>query len=156
MIQFAKAKGAKVIVSSRSKDKQQQALKIGADIAVDTDADWNEALMDEKIDLVIDSVGAATFNKSLSILKKGGKMVVFGATAGDTVDINLRAFFYGQYQLLGSTMGSREELRDMLKLVEEQQIRPVISETFHLSHVQDAFSTLEGNTQFVKIAIHIA
>src|SRR5699024_4171045 len=111
MIQFAKAKGAKVIVSSRSKDKQQQALKIGADIAVDTDADWNEALMDEKIDLVIDSVGAATFNKSLSILKKGGKMVVFGATAGDTVDINLRAFFYGQYQLLGSTMGSREELR---------------------------------------------
>lgn len=153
MIQFAKAKGAKVIVSSRSEAKRQASLEIGADIAVDTNADWKKGFENETIDLVIDSVGGATFNRSLEVLKKGGKIVIFGATTDDVTDINLREFFYGQYQLLGSTMGSREELRNVLRLIEQENIKPIVSETFSLDKVAEAFSYLDAGDQFGKIAI---
>src|SRR5690625_7550163 len=96
IIQFAKAAGARVIVTSRSEGKRDQALKIGADLAIDTASDWNEVLQGETVDLVIDSVGKATFNRSLKVLKHGGKMVVFGATTEDIVEVNIREFFYGQ------------------------------------------------------------
>lgn len=153
MIQFAKAKGAKVIVSSRSKEKQEAALQLGADRAIDTEADWQEELQEETIDLVIDSVGRATFNRSLGILKKGGRIVIFGATAGDIAEVNLRAFFYGQYQLFGSTMGSREELQEMLRFIKKHEIRPVLGKVFSLEEAKDAFRMLEENVQFGKLAI---
>src|SRR5699024_2549740 len=79
-IQLAIAAGARVIVSSRSEKKREQALKIGADKAIDTASDWQKELNNESIDLVIESVGRATFNRSLNVLKRGGKIVVFGAT----------------------------------------------------------------------------
>ena len=105
LISFAKNLGARVIVTSRSEEKREQALKLGADVALDTAGDWKKELEGETIDLVIESVGRATFNRSLEVLKKGGRIVVFGATTEDTVDLNLRNFFYNQHQLIGSTMG---------------------------------------------------
>lgn len=153
MIQFAKAMGAKVIVTSRSEEKCQQALKIGADLALDTKSDWEQELADETIDLVIESVGKATFNRSLEILKKGGKMVIFGATTDADVNLNLRELFYGQYQLLGSTMGSREELKEMIAFIEHENIHPIVGHQFSLDEADDAFHMLEVNKQFGKIAI---
>ncbi|MBO1003594.1 zinc-binding dehydrogenase [Pseudogracilibacillus auburnensis] len=153
IIQFAKAMGAKVIVTSRSEEKREQALKLGADLAIDTNSDWEKELASETIDLVIDSVGRATFNRSLDVLKQGGKMVTFGATTEDTIDFNLRAFFYGQYQLFGSTMGSREELKELLAFMEKHEIKPVVGHTFKLDDVKEAFDLLEVNKQFGKIAI---
>lgn len=155
IIQFAKAIGARVIVTSRSKEKREAAIKIGADRAIDTNSDWDKELVDETIDLVIDSVGRATFNRSLQVLKKGGRIVIFGATTEDTVDFNLRDFFYGQYQLLGSTMGSREELKDLITFIEKHQLRPIVGHTFKLNDIQEAFHFLEENKQFGKIAIEI-
>ncbi|MEI3611068.1 zinc-binding dehydrogenase [Pseudogracilibacillus sp. SO30301A] len=156
IIQFAKALGARVIVTSRSAEKREQALKIGADLAIDTNSDWKKELADETIDLVIDSIGRATFNKSLQVLKQGGRIVIFGATTEDTVDFNLRDFFYSQYQLFGSTMGSREELRELIALMEKEKIKPVVGHTFKLEDIQDAFDFLEVNSQFGKIAIKIS
>lgn len=104
---------------------------------------------------MIDSVGKATFNRSLGVLKRGGKIVSFGATTEDIIDLNIRNFFYGQYQLFGSTMGSREELKDLIAFMEKYQIRPVVGHTFTLDHIQDAFKLLEVNKQFGKIAINI-
>lgn len=154
---FAKHLGARVIVSSRSEEKRQHAIsRLGADMAIDTNSDWQEALNDETIDLVIDSVGGATFNRSLSVLKKGGRMVIFGATTEDTVNINLRDFFYGQYKLFGSTMGSRDEFRAMLQFIEKHGIYPEMDRTYSLDQVQEAFDYLEPNKQFGKIAIRIA
>ena len=155
MIQFAKAKGARVIVSSRSESKRKAALDIGADLAVDTNSDWEKEFADEIIDLVIDSVGAATFNRSLNVLKKGGRIVIFGATTNDVTDINLREFFYGQYQLLGSTMGSREELQELLQLMEQEKIKPVVSKVFTLNQADDAFEYLDNGDQFGKVALNI-
>lgn len=156
MIQFAKKMGARVIVSSRSEDKRKHAIKIGADVALDTNSDWPTELKDERVDLVIESVGRATFNRSLEILKKGGRIVVFGATTEDTVELNLREFFYGQYSLLGTTMGSREELRDMLALVEEHQIHPVIDSVIPLEKANEAFTKLDDSVQFGKIVLAIS
>lgn len=155
LIQFAKNCGARVIVTSRSEEKRQQAKKIGADVAIATDSDWEKELASETIDLVIDSVGGATFNRSLDVLKKGGRIVVFGATTEDQVDFNLRNFFYGQYQLLGSTMGSREELRSMLAQMESHNLKPVIDKVYPLDQAQEAFDYLASGNQFGKVVLSI-
>ncbi|MFC4556907.1 zinc-binding dehydrogenase [Virgibacillus kekensis] len=152
LIQFAKNVGAKVIVTSRNENKRKQSESLGADIALDTNSDWGKELKDEEIDLVIESVGKATFNRSLDVLKKGGRIVTFGATTEDVVDLNIRKFFYGQYQLFGSTMGSRQELRAMLEHLENFDMHPVVDSTFSLNDAKEAMDYLEKNKQFGKIA----
>lgn len=156
LIQFAKNAGARVIVTSRSEEKRKHALEIGADRAIATDSDWEAELADETIDLVIDSVGAATFNRSLGVLKKGGRIVIFGATTDDNVDFNLRSFFYGQYQLFGSTMGSREELRDLLAHMEKHSMKPIVDKVFPLDQAQQAFDRLAEGKQFGKVILQIS
>ncbi|MEZ0480879.1 zinc-binding dehydrogenase [Planococcus sp. SSTMD024] len=153
LIQFAKNAGATVIVTSRSEEKLARAKEIGADIAIPTDSDWVKELEGQTIDLVIDSVGGATFNRSLDVLKKGGRIVIFGATTADNVDFNLRSFFYGQYQLFGSTMGSREELRDMLQHIEQHGTHPVVDRVFSLDEAQEAFDYLAEGKQFGKVVL---
>ncbi|HET7628736.1 MAG TPA: zinc-binding dehydrogenase [Bacillales bacterium] len=155
LLQMGKAAGAKVVVSSRSEEKLQAARRIGADICLHNDEDWCEALKEETVALVIDSVGAATFQRSLDVLEPGGTMVVFGASAGDQVSLNLREFFYGQYNLLGSTMGSAEEFHEMLDFVERHDIKPIIDRTFELQTIHDAFKRLQEAEQFGKIVISI-
>lgn len=155
MIQFAKSSGARVIVSSRVEEKRQKAVELGADLAIDTNSDWKEELANETIDLVIESVGRATFNRSLEVLKPGGRIVVFGATTEDVIELDLRKFFYGQYQLFGSTLGSREELREMLKHVEENGTKPVIDKVYQLENGLEAFKDLENSEQFGKLVLSI-
>ena len=89
LIQFAKNSGARVIVSSRVEEKRMKALELGADIAIDTNGNWPEELVNETVDLVIESVGKATFNRSLDVLKPGGRIVVFGATTEDVIELDL-------------------------------------------------------------------
>ncbi len=155
LIQFAKAVGATVLTSSRSQVKRKAALALGADKAIDTQGNWETELKEYSVDLVIDSVGAATFNRSLSILKKGGTIVVFGATTNDFVDLNLRDFFYGQYKMIGSTMGSKEEFIKMINFCEKHEIRPVIDSEFEFKQISEAFDYLEANHQFGKIVINL-
>lgn len=156
LIQFAKNVGATVIVTSRSEEKRKRALEIGADMAIPTDSDWEKELEGQTIDLVIDSVGGATFNRSLEVLKKGGRIVIFGATTADNVDFNLRSFFYGQYQLFGSTMGSREELRDMIKHIEQYKTHPIVDRAFDLEQAQEAFDYLADGKQFGKVVLRVS
>ena len=155
IIQFAKAVGARVIVTSRSAEKREHALKLGADRAIDTNADWNEELKDETIDLVIESVGKATFNRSLECLKKGGRLVVFGATTEDVIELDLRELFNKQQEIIGSMMGSRDELREMLAFAEKHNIHPVIDQTLPLDEALKGFDRLEDSAQFGKIVFTI-
>lgn len=155
LIQFAKAIGARVLTSSRSKVKREAALELGADKAIDTHGDWEKDLQDYSIDLIVDSVGGDTFNRSLSILKKGGTIVVFGSTTNDLVELNLRDFFYGQYKLIGSTMGSKEEFINMLDFCVEHEIHPVIDSEFELKQINKAFNYLKASQQFGKIVINL-
>lgn len=155
LLQFAKAVGATVYVTSRSTEKCQKALELGADKAINSHSDWNAALDGEKVDLIIESVGAATFNKSLQQLRPGGTMVMFGSSTGDEVTFNLRDFFYGQFNLLGSTMGSAEEFEDMLSFIEQNQIKPVIDRIYTLEQYKEAFDRLEKAEQIGKIGFTI-
>lgn len=155
LITFAKSIGAKVIVTSRSETKIEQALKLGADVAINTNSDWEKELENEIVDVVIESVGRATFNRSLKVLKKGGRIVIFGATTDDVVDLNLREFFYGQFKLYGSTLGSREELKQMLEFIEKYNIYPVVDRSFRLDETEEAFDYLRHSEQFGKIAIQM-
>ena len=155
ILQFAKAIGATVYVTSRSAEKRQAALSLGADLAIDSNADWSQALNNEKVDVVIESVGAATFNQSFAQLRKGGTIVAFGSSTGDTIQFNLRDFFYGQYNFLGSTMGSAEEFQEMLDFIDTHQIKPIIDDVYPLNEFHDAFQKLQNAEQFGKIAFQI-
>lgn len=155
ILQFAKAAGATVYVTSRSQEKCQFALEQGADKAFDSNEDWERALSGEKVDLVIESVGAATFHKSLNQLRPGGTIVAFGSSTGDEVQLNLRDFFYGQFNFLGSTMGSTEELIEMINFIETYKIKPVIDRFFPLPQFKQAFERLEKADQFGKIGFSI-
>ncbi|WP_283152989.1 zinc-binding dehydrogenase [Guptibacillus hwajinpoensis] len=153
LLKFAKAAGARVIVSSRSESKRKAALRLGADRALADEEDWTEAAEDENVDLVIESVGAATFNRSLGVLKKGGTIVIFGSSTGDTIEFDLRSFFYGQYNLLGSTMGSAEEFLEMVSFVNEHSIKPIMDEVYSFDDIQKAFAHLSDSSQFGKISL---
>ncbi|WP_144460605.1 zinc-binding dehydrogenase [Siminovitchia fortis] len=155
ILKFAKAVGATVYVTSRSEEKRQRALELGADKAIDSNGDWDEQLGGEKVDLVIESVGEATFNKSVGQLRPGGTIVTFGASAGDEVKLDLRSFFYGQYNMLGTTMGSAEEFTDMIEFVEKHKIKPEIEAIFPLSKYEIAFNRLEEAEQFGKVGFLI-
>jgi zinc-binding alcohol dehydrogenase/oxidoreductase len=155
LLQFAKAAGATVYVTSRSKDKCQKALELGADKAIDSNEDWNKALNGEKMDLVIESIGTATFNKSLDQLRFGGTMVTFGASAGEEVQINIQNFFHKQLTLLGSRMGSVEEYKEMLQFIQKHKIKPILDQTYPIQQYIQAFEHIQSATQFGKIALLI-
>ncbi|WP_028782940.1 zinc-binding dehydrogenase [Thalassobacillus devorans] len=154
-LKFAKALGARVIVTSRSEEKLEAAKKLGADRAINTQSDWNNELQDEQIDLVVESIGRATFNKSLGVVRKGGTIVTFGATTEDEVEIDIRKFFYGQYNLLGSTMGSAEEFKEMLEFITANDIKPELDRVFKLSQYKEAFEYLRDTKNFGKIGFTV-
>ncbi|WP_404324401.1 zinc-binding dehydrogenase [Cytobacillus firmus] len=156
LMQFANAAGASVYVASRSEEKCRRALEIGADKALNSSEEWTEALGGEKVDLVIESVGPATFNKSLEILRGGGTIVTFGSSTGDVLELNLRSLFYAQQNMLGSTMGSAEEYHEMLHFIEKHQIRPVLDQAFHLEQYEQAFEKIANAEQWGKIAFKIS
>ncbi|KLI01574.1 zinc-binding dehydrogenase [Sporolactobacillus inulinus] len=155
MLQMAKAVGATAVVSSRSTEKLKKAGKLGADLLLDNDQDWAAALNGEKVDLVIESIGAATFNRSLGVLKKGGTVVSFGASAGDEIALDLRSFFYNQWNLHGSTLGSVEEFHEMLDLFRKHKIKPIVDRSYDLEQTGEALSYLKQSAQFGKVAIKI-
>ncbi|WP_042354059.1 zinc-binding dehydrogenase [Bacillus rubiinfantis] len=155
LLQFAKSAGATVYVTSRSEEKCRKALELGAHKAFDSNGDWEQELGGEKMDLVIECVGAATFNKSLQQLIPGGTIVTFGASAGDVVDLNLRDFFYGQYRLIGSTLGSAAEYKEMLEFIQHHQIKPIIDKMYPLDQFAEALQRIEKAEQLGKIGFHI-
>ncbi|WP_319468693.1 zinc-binding dehydrogenase [uncultured Trichococcus sp.] len=154
LLQFAKAAGATVYVTSRSKEKLAKALQYGADQGLLHDEDWVEGI-GGKVDVVIESVGAATFDKSLDAVRRGGTIVTFGSSTGDLVTFDLRKFFYGQYTLKGSTMGSFEEYEAMIRFVEEHDLHPVVDAVYPAEEFREAFQRLENAEQTGKIALQI-
>lgn len=156
LLQFAKAKGATVYVTSRSTDKCKKALELGADKAIDSKEDWNQVLGGEKVDLVTEGIGVATFNKALSQLRKGGTLVTYGVSSGEDVQINLRNLFHGQYNLLGSTMGSAEEYKEMLHFIQTHNIKPIVDQMYPLNQFDQAFNRMESAAQLGKIGFLIS
>jgi zinc-binding alcohol dehydrogenase/oxidoreductase len=147
-LSLAKWMGAAVIATSRDEVKRKQATVMGADKVIDTAADrW-----DVEADVVIESVGPATWDKSMRSLAPGGRLVVCGGTSGPKVEINLPRLFFKQYEIIGSTMGSYEEFDQLLQLVE--QGLPIAIDSVHpLANYEVALAKLEKGEQLGKIVL---
>ena len=158
-LQIAKLAGAHVLVTSSSDEKIEKALELGASIGINhrNNPDFHKevwALTNRRgADIVVDSVGEATWEKSLRSLTKGGRLVTCGATSGPKVVTNLNLVFWKQLEILGSTMGSRSELRDVLKLVWNGKLRPIVDRVLPLSKAQEAHEILENGEQFGKLVL---
>ncbi|MFI1825805.1 zinc-binding dehydrogenase [Streptomyces sp. NPDC020412] len=151
---MAKAVGAEVTVTSRSEDKLRRARDLGADRAVGSAADWG-AELGRSVDLVVDSVGSATFDTALGTLRAGGRLVTLGATTGPDVALSLRELFFRQISVIGTSMGSAEEFSDMLRLVAEHRIRPVVHGAFPLAEGPQALAALAQGRQFGKLVLTV-
>ncbi|WP_051217624.1 quinone oxidoreductase family protein [Paenibacillus assamensis] len=150
---MAKAAGAKVTVTSRSQEKRLRALEVGADHVLASDCDWGESLHGEPVNLIIDSIGPAVFTQFLQVLAPGGRVVQFGRSSGDKVEISLSTLFRNQYSILATSMGSAEEFREMLQFVERHRIRPVIDQIYPLEQAVQAFKRMEAGVQFGNIGL---
>ncbi|QBK22547.1 zinc-binding dehydrogenase [Bacillus velezensis] len=152
---MAKAIGATVSVTSRSENKKQTALSYGADRAIDSYSDWNEALNGEKADIILDGVGPALYQHYLDIIKPNGRIVTFGASSGDQLGFPIRSLFFPQIHILGTSMGSNEEFADMLELINRCELRPIIDRMYPLSEAAPAFNRMREGRQFGNIGFRI-
>jgi NADPH:quinone reductase-like Zn-dependent oxidoreductase len=158
-LQIAKATGARVFVTSSSNDKLEKARQLGADFLIShaETPDYHREIwkLTEKrgVDVVVDSVGEATWARSLRSLRKGGRLVTCGATSGPNAVTNINLVFWRQLEILGSTMASRSELEAVLQLVWAGQLKPVVDRILPLSSAKEAHEILERGDQFGKIVL---
>jgi NADPH2:quinone reductase len=158
-LQIAKTIGAKVYVTSSSNEKLQKAKSLGADVLINYNEvpDYHKELykitQKRGVDVVIDSAGQATWEKSMRVLRKGGRLVTCGATTGPIAKTNINLLFWNQLDLLGSTMGSRSDLNEVLDLVWKGKIKPIIDRILPLKDAQIAHRVLEEGKQFGKIIL---
>jgi NADPH:quinone reductase-like Zn-dependent oxidoreductase len=141
LIMLGAAAGIRVWVTSRSESKRAEALKLGADQAFESGA-----RLPERVDLVMETVGQATWAHSIRSLKPGGTLVVSGATSGDAPPAELTRVFFLQLSVVGSTMGTRDELERLIRFCLERGIQPPIHATLPLADAREGFQALlEGD-----------
>ncbi len=139
---IARAIGLQVWVTGRSEEKREGALAHGAHQAFESGAK-----LPGKVDAVIETVGEATWSHSLRSLRPGGTLVISGATSGPNPKADLNRVFFLQMRIIGSTMGTREELGALLNLCKISGLRPSIAEVLPLTDARDGFAAMvDGNT----------
>lgn len=144
---LAHAMGKRVYATSREQWKRDRIAELGAT------ALENGARLPERVGVVIESVGAPTFDHSMKSSKPGARIVVCGATAGHQTTVDLRRVFAMRLEILGATMGTADELRALLAFAVRHDIRPVIDSTYGFTAVADAFARLSSGEVFGKVAI---
>ncbi len=138
-IVLAARAGLRVWVTSRSEAGRDLALSLGADGAYDSGA-----RLPERVDLVMETIGKATWEHSIRSLKPGGKLVISGATTGDASPAQLTRIFFQQMSVIGSTMGTREELDRLIRFCVEREVRPVIDRVLGIAEAREGFAALEA------------
>lgn len=157
-LQLALIAGARVLVTSSSDDKIARALQLGASAGVNyrTEKVAQRVLAltgGEGVDMVVDSVGQASWADSLRSLRRGGRLVTCGATTGSDPSAEIQRMFIRQLEVYGSTGGSIEEFRQLVALFARGGVRPVIDRCFALDEVDAAFETLNRSEQFGKLVV---
>jgi NADPH:quinone reductase-like Zn-dependent oxidoreductase len=146
LVLLGRAAGYRVWVTSRSEAKRDAALKLGADQAFPTGA-----RLPERVDVVMETVGQATWGHSLRSLKPGGRVVVSGATSGEVPPAELNRVFFTQLSVVGSTMGTRDQLGRLLRFLEQTGTRPLIDRILPLADAAEGFAAMIEGTQTGKI-----
>lgn len=158
-IQIAKLFQARVIATAGSDEKLAKARELGADEVINhssQDIHQEVKRLTEKrgVDVVFEHVGAATWEKSMMSLAPGGRLVTCGATTGADVRVELRYLFGRQLSVLGSFMGTKAELLEVLRFVFQRRLKPVMDSRFPLAEVQAAHRRMEQRELFGKILLH--
>jgi NADPH:quinone reductase-like Zn-dependent oxidoreductase len=157
-IQIAKLFHCRVITTAGDETKLAKARELGADYGINhyqqkISEEVRKITNKEGVDIVIEHVGAATWDESLKSLKAGGALVTCGATTGSNVAIELRHLFARQLSLLGSYMGTMGELHEVLGHVFAGRLRPVVDRVFPLSEIRAAHEYLEKSQMFGKVIV---
>lgn len=154
-VQLAVQAGARVLVTSSSDERIARSKELGAEAGVNyaTTPDWPAAVRElGGAHLVLDAVGA-TWQRSLDCVHLGGRVVVFGATAGTDVSLQVRPFYFGQHSLIGTMLGGPDELEAVLRLIGSGSWRPVIDSVDPLAAAPQALERLEAGSHFGKIVL---
>ena len=159
-LQIAKLLGMTVWVTSGSAEKLSRAKMLGADGGIDHSAgdfsrEVRKATGKRGVDVVLDSVGKATWKSSIASLARGGRLLTCGATTGSDPEEDLARIFWNQLTVHGSTMGTHGEFAEMLRMFCDGRLRPVIDAVFPLSEAREAERRLEEKRQFGKIVLRV-
>ncbi len=158
-LQLAKWAGATVYALTSTEEKMARATELGADVVLNyrEDPDWHRtvyALTERRgVNVVVDNVGQATLNKSIRALARGGRVVIVGNTSGPKVEIDLRFIFSKQISLVGSTMGSPQDFRDVMDLVWVGKIQAPVDSVLPLSSGREGHALLERGEKFGKVVL---
>ncbi len=160
-IQIAKFFGARVMATASSEEKLAKARQLGADEVInhatlEIDKAVRKLTGSRGVDVVVEHVGTATWEKSVKSLAVGGRLVTCGATTGYDAKLDLRFLFTRQLSLLGSYMGTKDELRTVLKLVAQGRLKPVVDKVFPLAECGAAHEYLEQGKQFGKVVLNVS
>jgi NADPH:quinone reductase-like Zn-dependent oxidoreductase len=147
--------GARVLATSRSQAKRERALELGAEAAFDSSG-FSKPIREVShggVDVVFEHVGPATLDESIRSIRKGGRIVFCGSTSGVRADVNMPRLFFGQADLLGSTMGNAGEFEQVLEAI-GRGLRPIVDSAFALDDAASALERLERAEQFGKVVLH--
>src|SRR5206468_11967477 len=133
-----------VIVTSSDDAKLAAAKQLGADVTLNHRtqkvATEVRTLTNKRgVDVVVENVGAATWDDSLRCLRRGGRLVTCGATSGPQVSLDLRRLFWHQWSILGSTMGNAAEYAEIVRRLGKGELRPIVDRVYAMSEVKDAY-----------------
>jgi NADPH:quinone reductase-like Zn-dependent oxidoreductase len=153
--------GARTIVTSGMDTKLDVARRLGADAVAnhqtgDVVAEVRKLTDGRGADVVVDSIGEQSWPASLRSLRRGGRLVICGATTGPAVSIDLRRLFWHQWSVLGSTLGNRREYAEIVRLAGEGKLWPVLDRIVPLREAVRAFERLSWNEQVGKLVIEVA
>lgn len=148
LIVLGKALGRRVWVTSRDDDKLAWAMEIGADAAFESGAK-----LPEKVDAVMETVGDATWSHSMRSLRPGGSIVISGATSGPNPPADLNRLFFLQLRIIGSTMGTIGELRELVDLLVRTGVRPVIDRVLPMDRAAEAFEVMNDGDVRGKLVL---
>jgi NADPH:quinone reductase-like Zn-dependent oxidoreductase len=146
LIKLGSAAGHRIWVASRSEEKRQRALELGADQVFPSGA-----RLPERVDAVMETVGEATWPHSLKALRPGGRLVIVGATSGTMPPADLARIFFLQLSVVGSTMGTRDQLARLATLCEQTGLRPVIDRVLPMSAARDGIAAMIDGNLFGKL-----
>jgi NADPH:quinone reductase-like Zn-dependent oxidoreductase len=149
-IAMARAGGLRVYATARTEEKQQLARDLGAH-----DAFPSGARLPERVDAVLETVGEATWGHSVRSLKPGGVIVISGATSGPNPPADLTRIFFLQLRVIGSTMGTRAELADLMQFLQTTGVRPRIDRTLPLDRARDGFAAMAAGNVAGKIVFEL-
>jgi len=150
LILLGRAAGYRIWATSRTEAKRERALLLGADQAFEAGA-----RLPQRVDAVMETVGEATWAHSLRSLKPGGTLVICGATSGQTPPAELNRIFFLQLSVVGSTMGTRDELARLLTFCEQTGVRPLIDRTLPLGQARDGLAAMINGDLFGKVVLTV-